>query len=112
MRSGERDMLVKLLEQRQGLSHSKAAALIAQGAAAPSLQLGLGLALALTLPSPYPHRHPTLTATLTLSLTRCGGLVAPVRHDACPGCARSDRHDRRHALRAALAQVRARVREP
>ena len=32
MRSGERDMLVKLLEQRQGLSHSKAAALIAQGA--------------------------------------------------------------------------------
>ena len=30
MRSGEKDMLVKLLEQRQGLSHSKAAALIAQ----------------------------------------------------------------------------------
>ena len=38
MRSGEKDMLVKLLEQRQGLSHSKAAALIAQGAAASSLQ--------------------------------------------------------------------------
>ena len=108
LRVAERDMLVKMLEEKQGLSHAKAAELIAQGATAASLQsatlpvLGardrtdmIGAARFDEMPSaanpPSPRRRPqSASVSLTSSSKFATGSVDPNR-PTTPGTPASGR---------------------